>query len=723
MLWARGLLVATGVYGGALVGFGGSVRYQATAYVLQPGVDVRREHQALLALSDGAARARQGDLAAAEQSLLRALRLWEELAPVRPAPSRYRANLAITLYDLGWVRDRQGREDEAEKYYARAVALADEVAGDPALDVEFPQFKPTMAGARQALADLRSDAGRARQAWRALTEGLAQFEKGELPSAEQFFQRSLRLWEALTAAPGAPPDYWANRAGTLYNLGLVSQRQGREAEAKTCYAGVVALADRVAGGPPMDDKFREAVASARKALADLNGDSRREQQALLALTNGTAQLDKGDLHAAEKSFQESLRLWEVLTAAPAAPPAYRVQLAFALNNLGWIGEQQGRWEEAEKYYARVASLGPGLPGGAEKDDQLEKAVAYARSALAGLRGSKLAKLLAEKDRAAARACEEADVKAQKPDAEAEPLYRQAITLWEEVVPQAKNETYQKSLVARLTFSYLRLGRLQQQLGKRAAAETTAVKAIDYGEKALSLEPDRPLLKHNLELARDLSEQLREQALHEEVTRLYAEKRFADGVDRYLRCVQEQEEQVRTAGDRKAATRWLAYRLDRLAWLLASCPDACVRDTRGAVEDAGRAVALQPDVQEYQYTLATVQYRNGDWQDSLASLEKLKTREGGFDARGWLLIAMNRHQLKQRDEARLALRKADEWVEEQQRKAEGNPLLRYQYETMRPRIEAFHTGQEIAWDDKAGKVANVPQANRFLGREYRKGWEL
>ena len=37
--------------------------------------------------------------------------------------------------------------------------------------------------------------------------------------------------------------------------------------------------------------------------------------------------------------------------------------------------------------------------------------------------------------------------------------------------------------------------------------------------------------------------------------------------------------------------------------------------------------------------------------------------------------------------------------------------------------AFHAGQEIVWDDKADKVANVPRANRFLGREYRKGWDL
>jgi tetratricopeptide (TPR) repeat protein len=516
---------------------------------------------------------------------------------------------------------------------------------------------------------------------------------------EQSFQHSLRLWEALTAAPGAPPDHWANRAGTLYNLGLVRQRQGQEEEARKCYAGVVALADRVAGGPPTDDKFRQAVASARKALADLNGDTQREQQALLALTNGTAQLHKGDLPAAEKSFQESLRLWESLTAAPAAPPAYRVQLAFALNNLGWIREQQGRWEEAEKYYARVASLGLGLPGGVEKDDQLEKAVAYAQRALAGLRGSKLAKLLAEKDRAAARACEEADVKAQKRDTEAEPLYRQAITLWEEVVQQANNEAYQKSALTRLGTAYLRLGQFQEQLGKRADAEATLVRAIDYGEKALSLEPDRPLLKYNLEVARDLYERVREQALQAEISKLYRERRFADAVDRYKQGVEEQEEQVRKAKDPKEATRWLAYRLERFAWLLAHCPDAGVRDTKSAVEHALRAAALQPDVQQYQYTLAMVQYRNGDWRDSLASLDKLKTKEGGFDALDWLLVAMNRHQLNQWDEARLALRKAAEWTEQQQRKAEGSPLLRYQYERMRPRIEGLKREAESLIDGK------------------------
>jgi predicted dehydrogenase len=37
--------------------------------------------------------------------------------------------------------------------------------------------------------------------------------------------------------------------------------------------------------------------------------------------------------------------------------------------------------------------------------------------------------------------------------------------------------------------------------------------------------------------------------------------------------------------------------------------------------------------------------------------------------------------------------------------------------------AFHCGQEIAWDDRAGRVTNVPEAEKYLRTEYRKGWKL
>ena len=39
------------------------------------------------------------------------------------------------------------------------------------------------------------------------------------------------------------------------------------------------------------------------------------------------------------------------------------------------------------------------------------------------------------------------------------------------------------------------------------------------------------------------------------------------------------------------------------------------------------------------------------------------------------------------------------------------------------IVALHAGQPIDYDGASGRVTNVAEANRYLGREYRKGWEL
>lgn len=45
------------------------------------------------------------------------------------------------------------------------------------------------------------------------------------------------------------------------------------------------------------------------------------------------------------------------------------------------------------------------------------------------------------------------------------------------------------------------------------------------------------------------------------------------------------------------------------------------------------------------------------------------------------------------------------------------------ETMLLGIVALHAGQPLHYDGVAGRVTNVPEANRYLTRDYRKGWEL
>src|SRR5262249_33028734 len=116
---AGGLLTVTLLYTLGVLGFVGYSRYQASAYLRIPGVDPGREQEALLALNEGLDQGQRGNLAAAEQSWQRSLRLWEELIKRRSAPAAYRANLTVTLNNWGWVCLQQCREEEAERNYAR----------------------------------------------------------------------------------------------------------------------------------------------------------------------------------------------------------------------------------------------------------------------------------------------------------------------------------------------------------------------------------------------------------------------------------------------------------------------------------------------------------------------------------------------------------------------------------------------------------------------------
>jgi len=417
-------------------------------------------------------------------------------------------------------------------------------------------------------------------------------------------------------------------------------------------------------------------------------DPRREHEALLAMNEGTVHANKGDLEVAEKSFQRSLRIWEALTSKRSAPSVYRMNLALTLNDLGWIRLRKARPDEAEKYYSRAVAIADQLKGDPQLDENAKQVLAEAREVLADLRTENSGKLLDEKDNEAARKYEEAQVTEEKDELKAESIFREAIATWEEILPQATGKDYRKSAVARLARAYLQLGGLQGQLGKHSDSEASLKKSIDYGERAVTLDPARALAKHNLEVARRMLDRLHEQAFQDEIDKLNRAGRFADAIDLFARSIKEQEERVDAGKGLDTAVPSLASRLSRFASFLAHCPDKRLRDTKAAVGYARKATSLRSDVGDYWYTLAMVQYRNGDWRDSLASLETLKARQGELDASDWLLTAMNLHRLKRKEEARSAVATALQWMEERSRKAEGDALQRLEYEMMRPTVEAL-----------------------------------
>jgi tetratricopeptide (TPR) repeat protein len=104
-------------------------------------------------------------------------------------------------------------------------------------------------------------------------------------------------------------------------------------------------------------------------------------------------------------------------------------------------------------------------------------------------------------------------------------------------------------------------------------------------------------------------------------------------------------------------------LNKLAWLLASCPEAKFRDPARAVAAAKKAVAAAPRQGGYWNTLGVAHYRAGDGKAAAAALEKSVALRHGGDGFDFLFLAMVRWQLGDQVDARTWYDKAVRWQEE------------------------------------------------------------
>jgi tetratricopeptide (TPR) repeat protein len=91
--------------------------------------------------------------------------------------------------------------------------------------------------------------------------------------------------------------------------------------------------------------------------------------------------------------------------------------------------------------------------------------------------------------------------------------------------------------------------------------------------------------------------------------------------------------------------------NHLAWFLASCEDTHFRDPARAVVLAQKAVGHAPKEHWFQFTLGVAQYRHGQWQAAVASLEKAnQLRQGAYEGI-WLFQAMAHWKLGEKEAAR------------------------------------------------------------------------
>jgi serine/threonine protein kinase/tetratricopeptide (TPR) repeat protein len=154
------------------------------------------------------------------------------------------------------------------------------------------------------------------------------------------------------------------------------------------------------------------------------------------------------------------------------------------------------------------------------------------------------------------------------------------------------------------------------------------KARDDYSRALNLPLERKLSAHLLGMRAQANERL---------------GRPADALQDYRRAVE-------LTPDQAAAQ-------DRLAWFLATCSDAALRDPYQAIARARKALALAPGVPVYWTTLGVACYRAGDSAAAVTALTKsMQLRKGGT-SHDLFFLAMAYWKLNQKDQARQAYRQA------------------------------------------------------------------
>jgi Tfp pilus assembly protein PilF len=240
-------------------------------------------------------------------------------------------------------------------------------------------------------------------------------------------------------------------------------------------------------------------------------------------------------------------------------------------------------------------------------------------------------------------------------------------------------------------TYHRIGIVLMVEGRRDEGEQACRQAVAIHDKRAAELPGPPYDPGEVAVAyMDLGKLL---AAKGEITE--AEQVYSKGIERAPQawlswCARahfyhRQHELEKAEKDLASAASTATDASDRnsMAWSLLSNPDRSFRHPQVAVELAERAIAARPADGMIWNTVGIARYRNGEWKEAAAALDKSMALRNGGDAGDWFFVAMCHWQLGEKDEARKWYEKATQWTEKNQPKnvelrrfrAEAEELLR------------------------------------------------
>jgi tetratricopeptide (TPR) repeat protein len=455
------------------------------------------------------------------------------------------------------------------------------------------------------------------------------------------------------------------------------------------------LAQKAVGIEPSDGELWKTLAAAQysagnwqAALTAMNNSIQRRQgdgapNARVDLGHllwqiGDAQLAAAKKDDALKTYERALKCFETLAADYPQERFYRQETAHTHRKLAQLYKASGELPQSVAELRKSIEIGRALSAEAPGNSDYKERVAstYTESAVC-LMDSK-------HTQEAVEAC------------------RQAIRTYDSIL-EASNTEHDRWMVG---IGHEWVGGLLRQLGQLDEAELILLQAVDIASK---LTDESNTEDHRFHLGRsyeELGHLFKAQHRLDKAIEAYRQaqeiwrKLVADFNDQdrrnHLMWAQQRiievlilqahdsdtdaelpqsQRKTKAQGFRDQALSLLRDSIktggwaNNIAWPLATDPDLQQRDPTLAVEFAKLAVehASDDDKGIFLNTLGVAQYRAGQWQSAVGTLqESMKHRSGG-DPEDWFFLAMAYGQLGQKDEARQWYDKATKWMKDHESK--------------------------------------------------------
>ena len=286
----------------------------------------------------------------------------------QPTSPQQQKHVAVSYHQLGTVALRRGRLDEAADWYARSLAIMEELGYRPGMADSYHQLglAAYLRGRLDEAADWLNKAlaiedqlgDRQGMALTYHALGLTAGGKGRLDEAADWFNKALAIEEEVGNLSGMSRMY--------HQLGAAAQERGRLDDAADWYARSLAISEELRDRPAMADSYHQlgTVAYLRKRLDDAadwcarslaisEEFGHRSKMAVSSHQLGMVAQDRGRLDEAADWYARSLAIKEELGDRPGMATSYR--------QMGRLAEARGSPDQALEWMVRCVALFDDFP--------------------------------------------------------------------------------------------------------------------------------------------------------------------------------------------------------------------------------------------------------------------------------------------------------------------------------------------------------------------------